>query len=82
MSQIRVNRRLITLAASLEWFLDAYSVTIYALPVPLIAAEFNIPSMVLSGTSGSIFLVAIQSGASVLASAPTYLAAGSCWGLR
>jgi MFS transporter, putative metabolite:H+ symporter len=62
MSQITVNRRLITLAASLGWFFDAYIVTIYALSVPLIAAEFKIPSMVLSGTIGSIFLVGYTIG--------------------
>jgi MFS transporter, putative metabolite:H+ symporter len=62
MSQIRVNRGLITLAASLGWFFDAYIVTIYALSVPLIAAEFNIHSMVLSGTIGSIFLIGYTIG--------------------
>jgi MFS transporter, putative metabolite:H+ symporter len=62
MSQITVNRRLITLAGSLGSFFDAYLVVIYALSVPLIAAEFNFLSMVLSGTIGSIFIVGYTIG--------------------
>lgn len=56
------TRRLITLAASLGWFFDAYVITIYALTVPLIAAEFHISTLVLSGTVGSIFLVGYTIG--------------------
>jgi len=62
MSQVIANRRLITLAASLGWFFDAYVITIYVLSVPLIATEFDIPSIVLSGTVGSIFLVGYTIG--------------------
>jgi MFS transporter, putative metabolite:H+ symporter len=62
MSQTTANRQLITLAASLGWFFDAYVITIYALSVPLIAREFKIPSIVLSGAVGSIFLVGYTIG--------------------
>jgi len=62
MSQIAADRRMVTLAASLGWFFDAYIITIYALSVPLVAAEFNVPSIVLSGGIGSVFLVGYTLG--------------------
>ena len=62
MHQISANRRMVTLAASLGWFFDAYVITIYALSVPLIATEFKIPSIMLSGTIGSVFLVGYTLG--------------------
>jgi len=62
MSQTTENQRMVTLAASLGWFFDAYIITIYALSVPLIAAELSISSIVLSGTIGSIFLVGYTIG--------------------
>ena len=52
----------VTLAASLGWFFDAFVITIYALTVPLIAAEFGIETTVLSGAVGSIFLVGYTIG--------------------
>jgi MFS transporter, putative metabolite:H+ symporter len=62
MSQIKVNRWLITLAASLGWLFGAYIVAIYPLSVPLIATELSLPSMVLSRTTGWIFLVGYTIG--------------------
>lgn len=56
------TRRVVTLAASLGWFFDAYVITIYALTVPLIATEFHVSTIVLSGTVGSIFLVGYTVG--------------------
>jgi MFS transporter, putative metabolite:H+ symporter len=52
----------VTLAASLGWFFDAYVITIYALTVPLIAAEFQVATSVLSGAVGSIFLIGYTIG--------------------
>ena len=52
----------VTLAASLGWFFDAYVITIYALTVPLIAAEFKVDTTVLSGAIGSVFLVGYTIG--------------------
>src|SRR5262245_33075096 len=45
----------VTLAPSFGWFFDAYVITIYALTVPLIAAEFHLATNILSGAIGSIF---------------------------
>jgi MFS transporter, putative metabolite:H+ symporter len=56
------TRRMVTLAASLGWFFDAYVITIYALTVPLIAIEFHVSTVLLSGTVGSIFLVGYTIG--------------------
>src|ERR1700730_13479063 len=53
---LRSIRLTVTLAASLGWFFDAYVITIYALTVPLIAAEFHLATNILSGAIGSIFL--------------------------
>ena len=55
-------RLTVTLAASLGWFFDAYVITMDALTVPLIAAEFGIETTVLSGAVGSIFLVGYTIG--------------------
>jgi IstB-like ATP binding protein/Major Facilitator Superfamily len=52
----------VTLAASLGWFFDAYVITIYALTVPLIAAEFDLTTDILSGAIGSIFLLGYTIG--------------------
>lgn len=56
------TRRVVTLAASLGWFFDSYVITIYALTVPLIAVEFHVSTILLSGTVGSIFLVGYTVG--------------------
>jgi hypothetical protein len=45
MSHIQANRRLITLAASLGSFFEANIVAFYALSVPVLAAEFNVPGI-------------------------------------
>src|SRR5262245_39147702 len=52
----------VTLAASLGWFFDAYVITIYGLTVPLIAVDFNVPTNVLSGFVGSIFVAGYTIG--------------------
>lgn len=52
----------ITMAASLGWFFDAYVITIYALTIPLIAKEFHVSTLILSGEVGSIFLVGYTIG--------------------
>src|SRR5215471_7735533 len=52
----------VTLAASFGWFFDAYVITIYALTVPLIAAEFHLATNILSGAIGSIFLLGYTIG--------------------
>lgn len=59
---LRSVRLTVTLAASLGWFFDAYVITIYGLTVPLIADEFHVPTNLLSGTVGSIFLVGYTIG--------------------
>jgi putative MFS transporter len=56
------TRWMVTLAASFGWFFDAYVITIYALTVPLIAAEFHISTAMLGGVVGSIFLVGYTIG--------------------
>src|ERR1700737_2663506 len=55
-ASLRSIRWTVTLAASLGWFFDAYVITIYALTVPLLAAEFHLATNILSGAIGSIFL--------------------------
>src|ERR1700730_8614472 len=55
-ASLRSIRWTVTLAASLGWFFDAYVITIYALTVPLLAAEFHLATDILSGAIGSIFL--------------------------
>lgn len=59
---LRSVRWTVTLAASIGWFFDAYVITIYALTVPLIAADFHVPTTSLSGAVGSIFLVGYTIG--------------------
>ena len=58
----RSIRWTVTLAASLGWFFDAYVITIYALTIPLIAAEFHLTTNILSGAIGSIFLLGYTIG--------------------
>jgi putative MFS transporter len=53
---------MVTLAASFGWFFYAYVITIYALTVPLISAEYHVSTAVLSGTVGSIFLIGYTLG--------------------
>src|ERR1700726_2796063 len=60
--ELRSVRWTVTLAASLGWFFDAYVITIYGLTVPLIADEFHVPTNLLSGTVGSIFLIGYTIG--------------------
>jgi len=55
-ASLRSIRWTVTLAASLGWSFDAYVITIYALTVPLLAAEFHLATNILSGAIGSIFL--------------------------
>src|ERR1700737_2038447 len=55
-ASLRSIRWTVTLAASLGWFFDAYVITIYALTVPLLAAEFHLATDILSGAIGSKFL--------------------------
>lgn len=52
----------VTIAASLGWFFDAYVITIYALSIPLIAKDFGVSTLVLSGTVGSVFIVGYTIG--------------------
>jgi putative MFS transporter len=59
---LRSARWTVTLAASLGWFFDAYVITIYGLTVPLIAADFNVPTNMLSGFVGSIFVAGYTIG--------------------
>jgi MFS transporter, putative metabolite:H+ symporter len=59
---VRRTKWAITLAASLGWFFDAYVITIYALTIPFIAKDFHVPTLVLSGEIGSIFLVGYTLG--------------------
>src|ERR1700756_2724132 len=61
-ARLRSIRWTVTLAASLGWFFDAYVITIYALTVPLIAAEFHLATNILSGAVGSIFLLGYTIG--------------------
>ena len=61
-ARLRSIRWTVTLAASLGWFFDAYVITIYALTVPLIAAEFHLATNILSGAIGSIFLLGYTIG--------------------
>lgn len=60
--KLRSVRWTVTMAASLGWFFDAYVITIYGLTVPLIAADFQTPTAVLSGAVGSVFLVGYTTG--------------------
>ena len=59
---LRSVRWTVTLAASLGWFFDAYVITIYGLTIPLIAADFQVATNILSGLVGSIFLVGYTIG--------------------
>ena len=60
--ELRSVRWTVTLAASLGWFFDAYVITIYGLTIPLIAADFQVATNLLSGLVGSIFLVGYTIG--------------------
>ena len=72
----------VTLAASLGWFFGAFVITIYALTVPLIAAEFGIETTVLSGAVSSISSSATRSARSNSASAAIGSGAASCSAFR
>jgi MFS transporter, putative metabolite:H+ symporter len=61
-ADVRRTKWAITIAASLGWFFDAYVITIYALTIPLMAREFHVSTLVLSGVVGSIFLVGYTIG--------------------